>query len=151
MKVEILQDVSVLGSLTQSWLLEVNGDFNIDIDVNVHLQDLQRMIHADDSDVLVLLTESGAIVGYMGIHWFYNPIGRGKVANEHYWYVHPDHRGIGSMRLMNAAMNWAQEKGCTHFTANASRLASGLHDQVCAIYEKMGMTQFETMYICEVT
>lgn len=151
MKVIALQDVSVLAPLAQAWLMEVNGDFGIDIDVAAHLKDLQDFVNGEQSDVLGLETESGAIAGYMGVHWFFNHMGRGKFASEHYWYVHPDHRGVGSMRLMNAAMNWAKDKGCSHFLATASELASGLHDKVCRLYEKMGMKRFETTYICEVT
>ncbi|TSA56099.1 MAG: GNAT family N-acetyltransferase [Planctomycetaceae bacterium] len=151
MKTVILKDVSVLAPLAQAWLMEVNNPFGIDIDVRTHLMDLQSLMDGNFSDVFGLQTTSGQIVGYMGIVRFENPIGKGYIGNEHYWYVHPDHRGSGSVLLIKAAMQWAKEMSCTHFMANASKLASELHDKVCKLYEKMRMQHFETSYMIEVT
>ena len=51
------------------------------------------------------------------------------------------------MRLFRTAKKWAADNGCQYFMANASNLASDLHDKVCSIYEGIGMKKFETSYI----
>ena len=49
--------------------------------------------------------------------------------------------------MIDAAQAWARAHGCSHLLFNASRLASGLHDDVCRVYEHKGMKPFETTYI----
>ena len=99
--------------------------------------------------MLILKDESNA-VGILGIQIFKNPLGHELMANEHYWYVMKDYRGLSGIRLLKTGFKWAKDQGCTHFICNASNLASELHDGVCKLYKKMGMKHFETTYIMEV-
>jgi len=142
-----LQDVVVLIPLAAAWLREARTDFGIDLDIETHLNDMQEYMNSDKADVLALQTDDGKIVGYMGIRSFPNPLGRGFDAYEHLMFVHPDYRGMGAVRLIRAAENWAKYHGCNHLILNASYMASAGCDRVCKLYEKMGYRPFEKSYI----
>lgn len=147
MRIEIFKgSVETLRPIAESWKCTSLGNkFGIEIDVNSHLADLQKMVDGEDADLLVLCDD--VPVGYMGMTVFRSPLGNQRIANEHYYYVLPDRRGIGSLRLIMAAKRWAKDKGCTHIILTASTLASDLHDRVCSLYERFGMQKFETGYI----
>ena len=144
-------DVEALRPIAEAWQKEGLGNkFNLSMDVDEHLKDLNRMVCGTDSDLLVLFDANANPVGYMGLTTFTNPLGKEKIANEHYWYVLPEKRGIGSLRLFNRAIEWAKFTGCSHIIMNASKMASGLHDDICKLYEKLGMKKFETAFIKEI-
>jgi len=132
------------------WLQEANMEqFGVTFDLDVFLTDIQRLIKDENSDLLVLM-DNDKPVGWMGILRFSSPLGKQNWANEHYWYVSPEKRGMGSMMLFDAAKDWAKQKGCTHLIMNASMMASSLHDKVCTFYDRLGMKKFETSYISEI-
>ena len=134
-----------LRHIAEFWEQESVADFGIEIDIKEHLNDLQDMINSDNKDLLVV---GDPPYGYMGISTFINPLGTELMANEHYWYIIPKRRrGMGAIRLMRAAQEWAITKGCSHLLMTASKLASDLHDNVCKLYEKTGFSHFETTYI----
>ena len=147
-RIVTISNVDSLLGLMDSWKHEAGREFNIDFDNNANARHLAEMINGANSTVIGLM-DGDAVVGYMGICIFENPVGRGVMASEHFWYVLPEHRGIGAIRILEAGIEWAKARGCTHFIGNASRLAGELHDKICAIYEKMGFTLFETSYLCQ--
>jgi len=133
-----------------SWKKEANGDtFGIQIDVPSFLVEIQRMVNSPMAGVLAM-TDEDRIIGFMGLQIFRSPLGEQMMANEHFWYVLPDDRGLGSMRLMKAAKQWAKDHGCSHLLLNASALAGDKCDKVAQLYEKMKMKLFEHTYIAEV-
>ena len=144
-------DIEKLRPIADAWQEEcMADDFGILADdVDRYLGELQSMAASDDADLLVLY-EGRQPVGYIGLQYFDSPLGNQKMANEHFFYVIPDKRGIASMRLMKLAKQCAKAKGCSHVIFNASNLASGLHRKVCRLYERMNMKHFETSYISEV-
>jgi len=143
-------DIEALRPVARSWYDDTHrNSFNVDIDIDAHLADLHKLIKSDGSDLLVLI-DGISIVGYMGIETFTSPLSTQKIANEHYWYVLPEKRGIGSMRFIQLAQQWAKEKTCSHLIMNASNLASRAHNKVCQLYERLGMKKFETSYIAEI-
>lgn len=144
-----LKNTECLLPLINSWKNESDKTFNIDMDEHLYINHLSKMINGNNSTILGLM-KNDKLVGYIGIVLFDNPIGKGLMASEHFWYTLPKNRGIGAIRLLEAAIEWSKSKGCTHFIGNASRLASDLHDKVCAIYKKYGMSHYETSFICEV-
>jgi len=150
MEVIIYKDnVEKLRPVMTLWRQEARIEqFGISFDWETYIKDLQHLANDENSDLLVLMDNEP--IGYMGIQCFNSPLGEQKIANEHYWYVCPEKRGMGSMRLFRAAKNWATQKGCTHLVMNASMMASSLHDKVCMLYERVGMRKFETSYIAEV-
>ncbi len=143
-------DIETLRPIAESWrkYAETN-EFGITVNVDKHLIELVNMASGPDSDLIVLY--DGEIpVGYLGLQYFDSPLGNQKIANEHYFFVIPEKRGLSSMRLIKSAKFLAKHKGCSHIIFNASNLASDLHKKVCRVYEKMGMKLFETSYISEV-
>jgi len=142
-------DVNDLVEIAEKWADDVaDNEFNIEVKAQNHLQDLRKLILSNGSDLLVL-TKDDKPVGYIGLKTFCNPLGQRLIANEHYWYVLPEFRGIASVKLIKAADKWAKWQGCSHIILNASNLAGDMHDKVCEFYEKMGMKKFETSYIKE--
>lgn len=143
-------DIETLRPIAESWLNEVRAEeFGIDIDVNKHLLELGIMATKDDADLIVLYDEEVS-VGYIGLRYFESPLGNQRIAEEHFFFVIPEKRGLASMRLIKNAKFIAKMKGCSHIILNASNLASDMHDKVCSFYEKSGMKKFETSYISEV-
>ena len=129
------------------WKQECNGEkFGIDCDVLIAENHIKTMIGSDRSKVFVL-TDNDKVVGLMGMNVLDNPIGKGVMANEHLWYVCKEYRGMKGASLINHAIQWAKDKGCSHIMATASMLASDLHDVICELYENIGMVKFETTYI----
>jgi hypothetical protein len=143
-------DIEDLRPIVQSWY-EITRDnpFGIEVSIDNHLADLRVLVESKNSDLLVLL-EQGRPVGYLGTQIFDSPLGRQVIANEHYWYVLSDKRGIGSLRLLKLATQWAGQKGCSHIIMSASNLASDMHDKVCELYKRIGMKKFETSFIMEI-
>jgi GNAT superfamily N-acetyltransferase len=143
-------DVEDLRLIAEAWKAESNGNgFGLMMDADYYLADLKNLVEGEESDLLVLYDDNG-IIGYMGITTFQSPLGRQKLANEHYWFVLPDKRGFGSLRLLNFAKQWAKDNGCSHLIMNASNVASDMHDKMCRLYEELGMKKFETSYIKEI-
>ena len=151
MEIKLFNDeIESLRPIAESWQENVqDNEFGIITDVNKHLLELGVMAANDNSDLLVLY--DGEIpIGYLGLQYFNSPLGNQRIANEHYFYVIPEKRGISSMRLIKNAKFLAKHKGCSHLILNASNLASDMHNKLCEFYEKTGMKKFETSYISEV-
>ena len=152
MKVEILKqgyDSEKLFTVVNRWYDEAQkSKFGLNVDLVTALFDIDQLISLPDTDVLVLVDED-VFIGFMGMGSSFSKVGNQRVAEERYYYVIPEKRGISSLRLVKASENWAKEKECTHFIIYASNLASKLHDRICKLYERLGMQLFETSYIKE--
>jgi len=141
---------STLRHIAEVWACEQQGgQFGLSADVEIHLRDLQNLIDGPNSDLLVAHRDDQP-VGYLGLISFASPIGSQQIANEHCWYVLPEYRARVGVRLLRAARRWARKHGCTHLLLNASRLASGKHDEICRLYKAIGARHFETTYIMEI-
>lgn len=144
-------DIETLRPIAESWFeFAKKNKFGIEGNVDKHLLELGMMAVKDDADLIVLYDEDTP-VGYIGLIYFISPLSEQKIAEEHYFYVVPEKRGLDSMRLIKSAKYLAGYKGCSHIIFNASNLASDLHDKVCSFYEKQGMKLFETSYIMSLT
>lgn len=142
-------DVGVLRPVAEVWaasVIEEAKKFGLTIDVDAHMSDLMGLMIDPQAIVLVLVVDE-TVAGYMGLRVFQSPLGPEWIAEEHYWFVDPAKRGRNSLRLLDAAKEWARAAGCTHLKMNASHLASGLHDEVCRLYEHRGFVKFESSYI----
>lgn len=144
-------DFEAVRQVALEWKANCNNKLmGIEIVDDIYMADIARLINEFDKDLLLLVTDNNEIVGYMGMTFFNSLLGRQKIANEHYWYVAKNYRGRDSLLLIEAARQWAKEKGCSHLQMNASNLASDLHDKICKFYEHIGMKKFETSYIEEI-
>lgn len=142
-------DIETLRPVVESWQQIVldNGFGIIADDVDKFLIELGNLATGEESDLLVLYDD--VPIGYLGLEYFISPLGDQKMANEHYFFVMPEKRGLSSIGLMRKAKVLAKERGCTHLIMNASNLASDMHDRVCAFYERLNMKLFESSYIKE--
>ena len=124
------------------WQQECNGDaFNLETTPAELLDDLIKV--SNNGVLYVAESKDGKCIGFTGVVIFKNPLGTEMIANEHYWYVIKKYRtGLVGYRLLRAAMNWSKEQGCTHFIANASNLASDMHDKAALFYKRIGMRLF---------
>lgn len=144
------ENIEKLRPVAQTWVSATQeNEFGLTVNVDSHLADLEKLTE-NISSTLIALYEKEVPVGYLGLKIFTNPLGREKIASEHYWYVLPEKRTTGSIKLLRTAKMWAKLNGCSQIIFNASRLASGMHDKVCAFYEKLGCKKFETSYIQEI-
>lgn len=144
-------DAETLRPVVDSWqLIASENTFGLLAnDVDKYLSGLKDLADGDNSDLLVLY-DDGSPIGYIGLQYFTSPLSNQKMANEHYFFVIPEKRGLSSMRLIKQAKLLAKQKGCSHFIMNASNLASKLHRKVCKLYERLDMKLFESSYICEI-
>jgi len=152
MKMRIAKDDDLAGlvSIAKRWIEEADfARFGLDVVISKGLSDLGELITGPNSDLFMLM-KGEQCVGFMGIRSFPSPLGNNLVAEEHYLYVLPEHRGRGGLILLRAANKWAKDNMCTHLILNASNLASDMHDKTCKLYECMGMSKFETSFICQV-
>ena len=150
MNIEIYKgDAERLRALFTSRKAEMQiGKFGLNLDEVKYMVEAQRFIDRTDTDLLVLFDNSVPI-GYLGLEYYISYLGDNKIANEQNWYVMPEHRGIGSIRLFEAAELLAKATGCSHLTMNASMMASEMHNKLCSLYEKLGMSKYETSFIRE--
>ena len=141
-------DIETLRPIVESWQENVqDNDFGIIADdIDKYLTELGNMVLRPDADLIVLYDEETP-VGYIGLRYFSSPLSSQMMAEEHYFYVIPEKRGLASMRLIKNAKTLAKMKNCSHIIFNASNLASELHEKLCRVYEKMGLMKFETSFI----
>jgi len=152
MKMRIAKDgdLASLESIAKRWIEEADFEkFGLDVAISKGLSDLGELIAGSNSD-LFILTKDEMCVGFAGIRNFVSPLGNNLIAEEHYLYVLPEHRGRGGLILLRAANKWARDNMCTHLILNASNLASDMHDKTCKLYECVGMSKFETSFICQI-
>lgn len=150
MKIEIFKgEIEELAPVIESWTKNCDNRFGFDIDTKIFERDLISMLDSDHGDILVLRSNAGRVLGFMGLLSLACSLENTYSAVEHYWYVMPEHRGPGSIKMLGAAQAWAKEKGCKRLMVNASRLAGREHDKVCHLYERMGFVHFETTFIKE--
>jgi len=142
-------NAAVLRPLVERWRKEANTDMGLHLMVDFVLAELQAMIDAPDSDVLLLILDD-VIGGFMGIQTIRSSTGPELLAAEHFWYVAPEKRGRGALRMIDAAKQWAKDRNLGHMLFNASFLASDKADDVARLFERKGMTKFEVSYLAEI-
>lgn len=104
-----------------------------------------RMIKAGQG-VIVGQYEQGIFVGGFGMVIAPDINDGVKVANECFWFVHPDHR-IGGMKLLHEAMKVAKELSCKRFSI--IHLCNEAGEKLSRIYNKLGFRPIETHYLLE--
>ncbi len=146
----VTDDVKGLVSVIREWFAESQKtEFGLNVDIYAAILNVGQLIFSPNSDILVLIDDNETIVGFFGISVSQSKFSNQKIAEERYYYVVQTSRGHSSLRLLKVAEEWAKNNGCSHFIVYASQLAGGLHNRTCKLYEKMGLTQFETSYIKE--
>lgn len=102
-------------------------------------------LHMDH--VLLVVEDAGKIVGTAGafiapLYWNH----AFKQGVEAFWWVDPEYRKQGTGRqLRDKLKDIAKDKGAQFW--NMIALKESMYDEVCAQYEKAGMTHVETVYM----
>ncbi|WCK15393.1 GNAT family N-acetyltransferase [Agrobacterium tumefaciens] len=71
-----------------------------------------------------------------------HPFGVGSIAKETVWYVAPEARGRGAIKMLDAYETWARSVGCV-----SVGMASLATNDVSSIYERRGYSAVETHYM----
>jgi hypothetical protein len=144
-----LREDDDLTLVLDAWAKEWQGeDFGLTIDPVKVEADIQK-VAADNKCLVLALVKDNAVVGIMGLVTLTSAIGPERIANEHCWYVMPEHR-TWMRSFITYAKAWAQTMGCSHLMLNASYMASDRADRVGSLYQKMGLKPFENVFITEV-
>ena len=80
--------------------------------------------------------------GLLMAGWFEHPFGAGRYAKETVWYVVPQARGRGAIKMLDAYEAWAREQNC-----NAVGMAALATNDVSALYLRLGYQPAETHFI----
>ena len=71
-----------------------------------------------------------------------HPFGMGRISSESLWYILPEARGRGGIRMLDAYEAWARSLGCV-----AAGLASLTSNDVSRLYERRGYSAVETHFM----
>ena len=80
--------------------------------------------------------------GLLMAGWFEHPFGAGRYAKETVWYVAPQARGRGTLKMLDAYEAWAREQKCC-----AVGMAALATNDVSALYLRRGYQPAETHYL----
>lgn len=94
---------------------------------------------AGDQSVIFVADLGGVLVGMFAMSVYLHPLSGECCASEFFWWVEPEHRGIG-VRLLRQAERWAKDRG-----AVVLQLVAPTKD-VELLYQRLGLTQTEVQY-----
>lgn len=144
-------DIEQLRPLVESWKAQAGDMEGIVLDVEHLLVSLQSWLKSVPSMILVLKSDQGRALGFMGLCVFESPLGPQLICQEHFWYVLPEHRSMAvSGMFLDAAMAWCKEHRAEFFSLTASRMANVEMERVCRMYERWGFRHYESSFIKEV-
>ncbi|NSZ73259.1 GNAT family N-acetyltransferase [Agrobacterium tumefaciens] len=73
---------------------------------------------------------------------FEHPFGAGRIAKETVWFVTPEARGRGAIKMLDAYEVWARSLGCV-----SAGMASLATNDVSSLYERRGYSAVETHFM----
>ena len=91
---------------------------------------------------VLILEADGDARGVLMASAFDHPFGAGFCANETVWFVAPEARGRGSLKMLDGYEAWAAEQGCTVIC-----MASLAVNDVSGIYTRLGYAPVETHFM----
>jgi L-amino acid N-acyltransferase YncA len=108
---------------------------------------LDTFTHLYLDGVLLVVEHEGKVVGMAGafiapLYWNHAYL----QGLEAFWWIDSEHRGSGAGSELRKALQTAAKQKGAHFW-NMIALKESMHDQVCAQYERSGMTPVETVYM----
>lgn len=152
MKVEVFKgDISELRDICERWKQMANSSGFEDLEPDwSHVSfRLKRLVSNECMDLLILRSDKGRPLGFMGVIGYPSATCGTVLAQEHLFYVLPEHRSFGAKALIRAAEQWAKGHECRGLLLTASKLANPRHDRVERLYERLGFELFETTFIKE--
>lgn len=118
------------------------GEFKAD----VFVKSWSTLIKLDMGKIYGLFVDDKP-VGYLGMIVTQDINDGAKIAQEAFWYVHPDHRGAG-LRLLFHAQAQAKELSCKRM--GMVHLLDAAGEKLSHIFNRMGFREIEVHYIKEI-
>lgn len=116
-------------------------------EAHLYLQ-VSEYFRGDFSNRIMLgMFKDGLLVGILGgvkvpQHFFY----KDTLAVETVWWVEEEHRGKGSIKLLEAYENWAKQVGCDYCTMSSVHFKD---DKLPILYKRRGYKKVEESYMKE--
>jgi GNAT superfamily N-acetyltransferase len=138
-----INDIDDVETLTRAFISEYQIPVTFDREV---LERNFRASQGSSDTVVILLRKEEKAVGFI-VGFANSPLFSGdKIATEAAWYVQPEHRGRGSLKLLQAYEYWAKNVAKV-------KLIQMLHlgdERLDKLYERKGYRKSEVCYIKEV-
>lgn len=99
----------------------------------------QQHLKSDKASVLVVGQPAQGVLMAVA---FEHPFGAGRIAKETVWFVSPEARGRGSIKMLDAYEAWARSVGCV-----SVGMASLATNDVSSLYERRGYSAVETHFM----
>ena len=150
MRFELFQgDVKKLEPIVAEWYyesLELHKRYGFEIDKGRWWEQFDDMANNHHGFLIVGYNDS-IPVGFMGVLLKNSYCGKEYIADEHYWYVSPKHRGISSVRFIPFLETVAKTAGCSHVMLNANCMAGGRTENIWKLYERQGYLPYDKSYL----
>lgn len=109
--------------------------------------ELWRQLINSGNGVIFLMLEGEKVVGAAGALAHQEQYCDYLVAQEFFWWVQPENRGLGGVRLYHQLEDWAREKGCKHL--RMVYMVNSMPEKVGNFYERVGLKPMEVTYTKE--
>jgi GNAT superfamily N-acetyltransferase len=110
------------------WLFAPPGSKPATWDVKRALVALRQAIDSHDACVLVAETDTGSLVGFCTAYQDMHSVRFGYRCWVEDLAVDPKHRSLGiGKRLLDAAKDWARERGATHLELDSAETRTDAH------------------------
>jgi GNAT superfamily N-acetyltransferase len=143
LKIGTIHDIDDVETLTRAFISE----YKIPVTYNreVLLKNFRASEGSPDT-VVILLRKNEKVIGFL-VGFANSPLfSTDKIATEAAWYVYPEHRGRGSLKLLQAYEYWAKHVA-------KCKLIQMLHlgdERLDKLYERKGYRKSEVCYIKEI-
>ncbi|UXT48828.1 GNAT family N-acetyltransferase [Agrobacterium tumefaciens] len=94
------------------------------------------------SDNACVLVAGKPAQGVLMAAAFEHPFGAGRIAKETVWFVTPQARGRGAIKMLDSYEEWARSVGCV-----SAGMASLATNDISSLYERRGYSAVETHFM----
>jgi hypothetical protein len=101
------------------------------------------LLHLMPRHLCLLHDVEGAVQGVLMAVAHEHPFGPVWIARETVWWIEPDHRGLGAVKMLNGYELWARDQGCTFI----GMAGMGDDPQVGRLYLRRGYRVAETHFL----
>lgn len=116
----------------------LRGSFNMG-----HFEQCWQTYYALGIGKIMVVRHSGRVVAAMGCLRVPDLYTGEMVASEVFWFVLPEHRGVG-LALLDAYEKWARDEGCRE--VRMIHLSGLMPERLKALYQRRGYCEVEVAY-----
>lgn len=99
---------------------------------------------SNETGAMFLVLDQNEIVGAIAGVAYPEAYSDELICQEFYWFISPEHRGMGGVRLYKMFEDWARSKGCSQI--RMGHLLDSMPEKVSKFYERMGFVAAEVNY-----